>query len=208
MNKFYNKVKKLGLRISHVAEVGVWHPRASNVLDFIANGCRADLFEADPMIVRELEEYFKGKKNVKIFPYAIYDRRGKIGLYRLSASTFIKELDQSPALINDKYKPNEADLFFVEARLLSDFDDGSIDLLSIDTEGSEWQVIQHLKSRPLVISIETHGQRYRNPFRKEITQWMKDNNYKKWYWTRSDSVYIIDRVKIGFFDKIFSAFKS
>jgi hypothetical protein len=45
-------------------------------------------------------------------------------------------------------------------------------------------------SRPAVISVETHGKRYINPFINEITQWMEDNGYELWYKDSSDSVYI------------------
>ena len=205
MKKLYKKVNQLGIEIKAVAEVGVWHIETSNVLDFINAGCRAQLFEADPNIVAELNEYFKGNRSVEIYPYAIYDKPGKIGLYRFRASTFVAELEKSPALINDKYHPKNDDMFYVEARLFSEFDDGKIDLLSIDVEGAEWQVLKHVKSRPLVISVETHGFRYRNPFRREISKWMKENNYKKWYRTESDTVYIKDNIKTGIYDRLLSA---
>jgi FkbM family methyltransferase len=206
MKKLFKKVSRLGLRIDHAAEIGVWHPASSNIIDFIAKGCKADLFEADPEIINELTTYFKDNPRVRIFPYAIYNTPGRIGLYRFRASTFIQNLEKSPALINDKYKPTEKDLFYVEARLMSDFDDGTIDLLSIDTEGSEWQALQTLKSRPVVISIETHGRKYRNPFRQQILIWMKSNGYNKWYRTESDTVFIKKDIKLGFLDKLPFAF--
>jgi hypothetical protein len=53
-------------------------------------------------------------------------------------------------------------------------DDGSIDLISIDTEGSEWFVLKYITSRPDVISIETHGAAYTNPYLDEIQRWMRE----------------------------------
>lgn len=100
----------------------------------------------------------------------------------------------SPALVNDRYQPKAEDLFYAEAHVFSDFDDGSIDLLSIDTEGCEWYVLMHMKSRPLVISLETHGKRYRNQYITEIQQWMKDNGYRKWYRDKSDTVYVLPQI--------------
>jgi len=38
-------------------------------------------------------------------------------------------------------------------------------------------VLKHLVSRPKVISIETHGKYYLNPFLTEITQWMEREGY-------------------------------
>jgi hypothetical protein len=69
-------------------------------------------------------------------------------------------------------------------------DDGSIDLLSIDVEGSEWYVLNTMRSRPTVISLETHGKTYRNPFLPQIRWWMSRNGYRLWYMERSDSVYV------------------
>jgi hypothetical protein len=41
-------------------------------------------------------------------------------------------------------------------------------LLSVDTEGCEWYALKNLKSRPKVISLETHGKYYTNAYIKEI----------------------------------------
>ena len=77
----------------------------------------------------------------------------------------------------------------VECKLFSDIDKGDIDLLSIDTEGSEWYVLLTIISRPKVISIETHGKYYINPFIKEIKNWMIENDYEIWFKDKSDTVY-------------------
>ena len=45
-------------------------------------------------------------------------------------------------------------------------------------------------SRPDVISIETHGGYYINPYIKEIKKWMNKYNYKLWFKDNSDSVYV------------------
>jgi hypothetical protein len=47
-----------------------------------------------------------------------------------------------------------------------------------------------LVSRPNVISIETHGKYYTNPFIKEIESWMAQENYVPWYKDLSDTVYV------------------
>jgi len=57
-------------------------------------------------------------------------------------------------------------------------------------------VIKHLKSRPKVISIETHGKYYVNPFIKQIEEWMQKENYTVWYKDRSDTIFI----KSGFLE--------
>jgi Methyltransferase FkbM domain len=102
----------------------------------------------------------------------------------------VTQLNASPAIVNDKYKVNEENTFAVPCRKFSEIDDGTIDLISIDIEGSEWYVIKHMVSRPNVISIETHGKYYTNPFIKEIESWMNQENYTIWYKDLSDTVFI------------------
>jgi FkbM family methyltransferase len=198
----YNRTRKIGLHPTHVAEVGVHYPETSNVLLFIEEGCRADLFEPDPLCVERIREKFADNANVTIHPYAIYHTRTTLGLYRANSSTFVKDLTSSPALVNDRYQPNEKDLFEAEARTFGELDDGTIDLLSVDTEGCEWYVIQTMKSRPAVISLETHGKRYKHPHIKLIEEWMRENNYRVWYRDKSDTVYVRREVLPGFWDRM------
>ncbi len=200
--KLYRKTIIARLNLHHVAEVGVYLPETSNILGFIEEGIRADLFEPDPESLKRIREYFKDSPNVRIFPYAIYSESGPIRLYHDGASTFAADLKSSPALANDRYQPAPGDIFSAEARLFSDFDDGTIDLLSIDTEGCEWYVLMHLKSRPFVISLETGWKKYRNPYLPEIENWMKANGYRKWYRDRSDTIYLRRDIRIDLFRKM------
>jgi len=203
-DRLYKKTKKLRMEIKHVVEVGVYSPQSSNVLGFIKDGIKADLFEPDPLRVEEIMNCFSAKANVSIFPVAIYKENGSIPLYRAGASTFVAELDSSPALINDNYKQDQKDMFYAEARVFSEFDDGAIDLLSVDTEGCEWYVIEKMKSRPLVISIETGWKRYRNPHLDKLKRWMTDNRYKKWYRNGSDTVFIKKEIPTNLFQRYFN----
>lgn len=191
-NKLYKFVRRKDIKIGHVAEVGVYYPETSNILDFINEGVRTTLVEADPLCVKRIEAFFGGKRNVNIYPYAVWDKNEMVVLYRAKASTFVGSLDKSPALINDSYKLNEEDKFTAEAKLFSDIDDGAIDLLSIDIEGAEWYVIKHLKSRPAIISLETQADTYVNPYLNEINDWMKNNHYKIWFLNDTDTVFIKD----------------
>ncbi|MCX5754053.1 MAG: FkbM family methyltransferase [Candidatus Krumholzibacteria bacterium] len=205
--KLYRKTRARGLNFSHAAEVGVYLPESSNILGFIKDGIRVDLFEPNPDCIEKLNDYFKGNSNVRIFPYAIYAENGPIRLYRDGASTFVADLKSSPALANDRYRPAQGDIFCAEARVFSDFDDGTIDLLSIDTEGCEWYVLMHLKSRPLVISLETGWKKYRNPYFPQIENWMSENGYGKWYRDGSDTVYLRRDIKVNPLRKIFRFIK-
>jgi len=93
-------------------------------------------------------------------------------------------------LVNDKCNKEKTEKFSVKAILFSEIDKGSFDLISIDIEGAEWFVIKHLVSRPNVISVETHGKYYTNPYLYEIKSWMKTNNYEEWYKDESDTVFV------------------
>lgn len=195
LKKIYRKLKKRNIIFRHVCEVGVYLPETSNIVDFIKDGVRATLLEADMDKVEKIKSYFKGY-NINIFPVAVWDYNGTIQLSKAAASTFVTELKSSPAIINDKYKINEGDTFEVPCMIFSDIDDGTIDLLSIDIEGSEWYVLKYLKSRPAVISVETHGKYYTNPFITEIQNWMMRENYILWFKDASDTVFVHKNVLV------------
>jgi len=186
----------------HVCEVGVYLPETSNIIDFIKEGIRTTLVEADAVTNEKIRTYFSGFP-VTLFPVAVWDYNGTITLSKAEASTFVTELKSSPALINDRYIIREENNFEVPCMVFSDIDDGTIDLLSIDIEGCEWYVIKHLKSRPRVISVETHGKYYTNPFIREIRDWMGKENYIPWYKDGSDTVFIKNGLfKPGTLDKL------
>ena len=94
-----------------------------------------------------------------------------------------------PSVVNDGHRTEDADTLVVPAERFDSIDDGTIELLSIDIEGSEWYVIKHMKSRPVVISVETHGKLYINPFMQEIDTWMQVHDYQVWYKDKSDTIY-------------------
>jgi len=187
----YKKVKGKDLSINKVCEVGVYLPETSNIIDFILTDVKTILVEPYPPAIEAIKEYFKdNNRNITLHKVAIYDREGELELSNAEASTFVSELPSSPALVNDKYIPDNSKKIKVKCVKFSSIDDGDIDLLSIDTEGSEWYVLQTMKSRPLVLSIETHGKFYVNPFMNKIKEWTETNNYKIWYKDMSDTVYI------------------
>jgi FkbM family methyltransferase len=190
MKTIYRKCREKGFQFAHVCEVGVYLPETSNVLDFIADGCRTTLVEPDQDTLHKIKNYFLGYKNITIVPVAVYDYNGTIRLAKANASTFIAELPDSPALTNDNYVLSAQTEIEVECRQFSAIDDGTIDLLSIDIEGAEWYVLKYIVSKPKVISIETHGKFYTNPFITEINDWLAKNNYMLWYKDGSDSVYV------------------
>lgn len=192
----YRKCNQKKLTFQHVCEVGVYLPQTSNILDYINNNVRTTLVEPDPKNIKAINDFFKGRTNITLHPVAVFDYDGTLELVQREASTYVGALEASPALVNDHYVPNDKDKFTVACKKFDDIDDGSIDLLSVDTEGCEWYVLKNIKSRPSVISIETHGKSYINPYYGQISSWIKDNNYVVWYKDNSDTVYF----KAGLFN--------
>ena len=198
----YQKLRARNLTFQHVCEVGVYIPETSNILDFINNGVRATLVEADPDIAKKIKAAF-ATKNITLHPVAVWDTTGTLKLSKAASSPFATELPTSPARENDRYHISEEQTFEVPCVQFSQIDDGTIDLLSIDIEGGEWYVLKHLVSAPKVLSIETHGKYYTNPFIEQITTWLEAHDYILWYKDGSDSVYIKRGLfEIGFFDKM------
>ncbi len=189
-NYLFNKIKQKQYTPQNICEIGVFKPEDSNLLGFINEDIRTTLVEADPIYVEQIHNYFINKTNIKVVPKAIFDFNGQIELCRHSASTFVKELKSSPALVNDNYKLETAETFVADCIKFSEIDKGDFDVISIDIEGAEWYVLKHMKSRPNILSIETHGKYYVNPNIEEIRNWIKENNYIQWYKGKSDTVFI------------------
>jgi FkbM family methyltransferase len=200
---FYKKISKKNFIPTKICEIGVYKPETSKVLLFIYEKIDTTLVEADKEIVKILNKTFENYPNVKIINSAIYDRRGKVELYKASASTFISELPSSPAIINDDFYGNSGQKFVVDSVLFSDIDDGDYDLISIDIEGADWFVLKYMKSQPKIISIETHGKYYKNPYIVPILEWMKQNNYITWIIDNSDTVFVKKgEIKVTLIEKI------
>lgn len=200
MNRLYKKLLAKKITFNHVCEVGVYVPETSNVLDFIKDNVKATLVEADPEIAEQIKRVFASNQ-VTVHAVAVWDTNGFLKLSKAASSTFATDLPTSPALENDQYRISAATTFEVPCVQFSVIDDGAIDLLSIDIEGAEWYVLKYLRSQPKVISIETHGKYYTNPFIGQITNWLTEHNYVIWYKDGSDSVYIKHGLfAVGVFD--------
>ncbi|MDJ0757934.1 MAG: FkbM family methyltransferase [Woeseiaceae bacterium] len=207
--ELYRRLEAKDFKPTHVAEVGVYLPETSNVIDYIRAGVRATLVEPDPVSLKKIHTMFGDSPNVSIVEVAVYDRVGQITLSQRDASTFVSDLEASPAIVNDGYQQSEEDQFTVDCTTFDRIDDESIDLLSVDTEGSEWYVLETMRSRPRVISIETHGARYVNPHIDKIQAWMRDNGYVIFYKNRTDSVYVQpDAIKVSLPERIGTQIKS
>jgi len=201
--RFHNRVKQVGIKCEHVAEVGVSRPETSNIHGFIMDGIRATLVEPEPTSMALIREYFGDRGNVELHACAVCDFEGEVELFYRGSSTFLASLESSPAIVNDRFEKENQKAFRAQCVRFSAIDDGTIDVLSVDTEGSEWFVLKHMTSRPAIVSVETHGGAYRNPFHREIRTWMKNEGYALWYKDGSDSVYVRrDQIPVDAMDRI------
>ena len=206
--RLFRKLEGKGYRPEHVVEVGVWMPEMSNIFDYIEAGIRTTLVEPDHASIERIRERFGDYGNVTLHEVAAYDFDGELELSQRDASTFVSELEASPAIVNDGYEVADEDKFTVRCTTFDTLDDGSIDLISVDTEGSEWYVIKYMTSRPDVVSIETHGAAYVNPNIDHIEKWMADNDYVAWFKDKSDTVYVRPgRIAVTLADKLALAWK-
>jgi hypothetical protein len=200
----------LRFRPTHAVECGAAHPSTSQLRDYIRDGVKCELFEPNPRLFYCLfhgfdlgdfqaswpltsayphqHEGFGHLKNVRLYNVALGDSTGYAKMYECNASSFIQGVE-SPAKANDHVVEDTVKNYMVRVAPFSAYDDGTIDLLVADTEGSEWFILKYLVSRPSLISLETHGGSYVNPYMKEINAWMEENKYLKITATTSDTIW-------------------
>ena len=190
MNRLTKMLKKKNYTPRHVCEVGVWHPRTSNIKYYIEKNIKSLLIEPDPESIALIKKEWGERKNLTLKTVACTDFEGTIDLHKAGSSSFVSSTKNSPAMVNDSFDIRNNISTKVDAKKFSSEDPGDIDLISIDIEGSEWFVIKHMLSRPDIISIETHGGYYINPHIEDIKKWMDEYNYVLWFKDNSDSVYV------------------
>jgi len=173
----------------HFFEVGCigessWHGFLSETNEY-----RLDIVEPIPRNLAEIRKVYKDDPNVFVHPYAVWKEPGTIKMYNLERLSYIEGV-ASPAIGTYDgmsapgvptrtlgYKPREEDLIEVETVTLDQLDDGSIDMLDLDMEGSEWYALEKLVSRPKILVVETGVVRTGHPFITEIDGWAEENGY-------------------------------
>ena len=202
-------LKKKNYTPRHVCEVGVWHPKTSNIKYYIEKNIKSLLIEPDPESIALIKKEWGERKNLTLKTVACTDFEGTIDLHKAGSSSFVSSTKNSPAMVNDSYDIKKNNSTKVNAKKFSSEDPGDIDLISIDIEGSEWYVIKHMLSRPDIISIETHGGYYINPHIEDIKNWMDEYNYVLWFKDNSDSVYVKKHIiKVKFNEILFLMLKN
>ena len=158
------------------------------------------MFEPHPRYYKEILDAAGNRSNVKIYNVAIGDFDGRVNFFDSETSSYVDgtksviyQQDKNGVFGLDNHPKRELNLKKIEVdiRKLSNYDNGTIDYLRIDTEGHEWFALKHLISRPHTINVETHefDALYINPYLYEIEEWMDTNGYKKISMNHNDSIY-------------------
>lgn len=172
--------EKLPFSFKHLVEVGVGYE--SDLVDFIDGDVRVELVEPIPENLHELRNLYGKKENVTIHPFAIGEKPDSTVIMKSAGkSSFITTVEAPHKGTHMTAKSPEIE---VPAKVMWEFDDGTIDFLTVDAEGSEWFVIKSLLSRPKVIVLELgkfmpfyDKDHWKNPYLEEINRWMGQNNY-------------------------------
>lgn len=158
----------------HIVEVGC--TGRLSLHEFVKNASRVQVIEPVPRHVEIIKSIYKDFRQLVVHPVAIWDKSEKIKMYELGETSYVDGV-ASPVVSNFNYKGSSEHELIVDATTFDAFDDGTIDIIDIDTEGSEWHVIKNMISRPKVIILETSWNNYINPYMQEIERWMSDNRY-------------------------------
>jgi len=129
------------------------------------------LIEPDPKMARQARVRYPW---ARVREVAVGSKEGRANLRRLNGSSYIKGIAWAPAFDSCPDAARKAGKVAVAVVPFSSLDDGRIDLINIDCEGSEWQVLQGMHSRPVIIQIEMHA---KNPDCEKMEQWFQENHY-------------------------------
>ena len=188
--KIFDLVARLGITIKKAAEIGVYTFESSAIKPFIMHGVECDLYEAIPSYCQKIKEEVAPFPNVRLINCAVGDYNGEMILCLAGPSTFNAQQKESPAINHDKLDITKASSISVPCRDFHDLDRGEYDYVSIDVEGGEFNILDRMISRPVIINLETQSRDYINPKLGSITDWMIENGYKVWFRNDTDTLFI------------------
>ena len=187
MNVLESLIKIMNFSPEVMMEVGVNTP----------SKCRLRNFEnSNRILVEPLPDCAELLRN-EIFPatvleLAIGNKIGKSAFVSNCQLSRISDTNVSPASYR---RIGQETTIEVQVVPFCHIDPGNIDVLLIDTEGSEWEVFRTMISKPKIIVVETHSvkSKYRNSNLALIEMWFKTNGYGKIRGDSSDSWYVRDQ---------------
>lgn len=185
--QFEALVRDSGVGVTHAVEVGAFNVAYCNLGHYLNDtSIRIQLFEPMPKMFAELVAANAGRKHVTCHNVAIMDEDGPVVMLDKWAGAHVVGI-AAPEVVNlhtksaKGFRGKTIPEVTVEGRVFGPYDDGTIDILTLDMEGCEWFVLKNMSSRPKWISVEMgdHHNPYKNPFSAEINEWMDSHGYKK-----------------------------
>lgn len=168
-----------------VYEIGVGPLLSCRTLSFIGTNNVCYLFEPNPTSYKILKNYFSRYDNFHVYDVAlgnvdrinvqdgmcvfVLEPRGSSYIEGVYAPLYHTGLGENNPRVQVKFKD------------VSFYDKGNIDFLYLDTEGSEFYILEKLISRPkgIVVEMESVGVNYRHKHYDDIMDWMKVNGYEE-----------------------------
>ena len=138
---------------------------------------RTLLIEPDPEMAAAARRNYPW---AEVRQVAVAREFGTANLRKLNGSSYIKGIPWAPAFDVCPDKARKAGKVPVATVPFSVLDDGEIDLLNLDCEGSEWYVLEKMKSRPRILQVELYP---KHGHHREISAWLEAHGYqvaKRW----------------------------
>lgn len=165
-----------------IFEIGVGEYRQCRTLQYKNTDVECWLFEPNPVAFEEIKQNLSNFNNFKIFNFALGSKNKIVNFFIKKSphcgSSFVEGVF-SPEMAYNPKSEEELQKVEIEMKSIKEFDTGDIDLLLLDVEGSEFDILKSLISRPkdIVVEMYSFGVKYKNPYFDEIMEWMSKNNY-------------------------------
>ncbi len=111
-----------------------------------------DCFEPNPGALPYLRANVAAYKDVEVHPYALAATEGTMNFF-IDADIDGSSVASSVDLMSSKRRPSKE--ISVEARKLSSFIEGPVDILKMDIEGGEWGVMEDLIASGKIAQVRT-----------------------------------------------------
>lgn len=149
----------------------------SHVACYKAFSERTILIDPHPRFAREARAEIPW---AEVIEAAVGDAPGEMHLCCAKGASFMEDVPWAPLHKANRRRAAKAPRTLVKVVTFDTIDDGRIDLINLDCEGSEWAVVKNMRSRPRFIQIELYPQ---HAHRAELEDWFRDNDYqcvKRW----------------------------
>jgi len=182
-------IEKYNVNVNHFFEAGAFNPTYSMGVMYATLNKDARISVVEPMFEYAAQlDYALFQAQIEkyaVFNVALGDSEGKTQfcvpkkIGDRQSSAYIKG-NHCAYLSRGKFSEDDVFEVSIDVCPMSYLDDGTIDLLTIDVEGSEYSVLNHLVSNPAIVLVELYHsppKEFANEKIKEISDWFEKNDY-------------------------------